>query len=136
MVSDAFADHNIGGEGVFVVQDLGKIALKILVGIKKYNNDPSDPSSKVLKHHFTFVGDVDGGNGEIVKVDWNMGALTSDVNVYKESHHKKKLEDNPTTLILGPVKDDDAQVKTLCVRKSVYIPYCLMQLVLDQDLSP
>ena len=65
-----------------------------------------------------------------------MGALTSDVNMYKESHHKKKLEDNPSTLLLGPTKDDDAQVETLRVRKSVYIPYCLMPLVLDQDLTP
>ena len=136
MVSDNFADHNIGGVGVFVVQDSEKIALKILVGIKKYNSDPSNPLSKLLKHHFAFFGDVDGGIGEIVKVDGTMGALTSDVNVYKASHHKKKLDDNPTTLIMGPVKDDNAQVKTFCVRKSVYIPYCLMQLVLDQDLSP
>ena len=136
MIFDAFADHNIGGVGVFVVQDSGEIALKILVGIKKYNSDPSNPSSKLLKHHFAFVGDVDGGNGEIIKVDWDMGELTSDVNVYKESHHKKKLEDNPSSLLLGPTKDDDAQVETLCVQKSVYIPYCLMPLVLDQDLTP
>jgi len=136
MVSDDFADHNIGGVGVMVMQDSGKIVLQVLVGIKKYNSDPSNPTSKLLKHHYAFAGDVDGGNGEIVKVDWAMGEMTSDVNVYKEAHHKKKLEDNPTAEILGPVKDDDAQVETLSVRKSVYIPYCLMRLVLDQDLSP
>ena len=108
MVSDAFADHNIGGVGVFVVQDSGEIALKILMGIKKYNSDPSNPSSKLLKHHFAFVGDVEGGNGKITKVDWAMGEMTSDVNVYKENHHKKKLEDNPKAEIMGPIKDDVA----------------------------
>ena len=136
MVSDGFADHNIGGVGVFVAQDSRKLALKTLVGIKKHNSNPSNPSSKLLKHHFAFNGDVDGGNGEIVKVDWDMGEMTSNVNVYKENHHKKKLEDNPTILILGPVKDDDSQVETICVQKCVYIPYCLMPLVLDQDLAP
>ena len=45
MVSDGFADHNIGSVGVMVVQDSGKIALKTLIGIKKYNSDPSNPSS-------------------------------------------------------------------------------------------
>ena len=44
-----------------------------------------------------------------------MGDMTSDVNVYKERHNKKKLEDNPMDEVLGPIKDDDAQVETLCV---------------------
>ena len=136
VVSDQFADHNVGGVGVFVVQDSGTMVLKVLVGIKKYNSDPSNPFSKLLKHHFAFLGGVDGGIGEIVKVDWAMGDMTNDVNVYKERHHKKKLEDNPTDNALGPVKDDDAQVETLRVRKSVYLPFCLMALVLDQDLTP
>ena len=73
MVLDGFADHNIGGVGVFVVQDLGKIALKTLVGIKKYKSDSYNPLSKLLNHHFTFDGDADGGNGKIVKVDWAVG---------------------------------------------------------------
>ena len=96
-VSDQFADHPIGGVGVFVVQDSGTMVLKVLVGIKKYNSDPSNPSSKLLKHHFTYLGDVDGGMGEIVKVDWAMGDMTSNVNVYEERHHKRNSK---TTLWL------------------------------------
>ena len=62
--------------------------------------------------------------------------MTSDVNVFKENYHKKKLEDNPNFIILGPVKGDDAQTETISVQQSVYIPYCLMPLVLDEDLNP
>ena len=47
VVSDQFADHNVGGVGVFVVQDSGTMVLKVLVGIKKYNSDPSNPFSKL-----------------------------------------------------------------------------------------
>ena len=108
VVLDQFADHNIGSLGVFVTQDSGTPVLKTLVGIKKYNSDPSNPSSKLLRHHFAFNGVVDGGNGEIIKVDREMLETTSDVKLYKENHHKKKLEDNLKSIILGPVKENDA----------------------------
>ena len=48
IVSDQFADHNIGGLGVFFTQESGTSVLKILVGVKKYNSDPSSPSSKLF----------------------------------------------------------------------------------------
>ena len=136
IVSDQFADHNIGGIGVFITKESGTLVLKVLVGVKKYTCDPTSPSSKLFGHHYAYVGDIDKGNGEITKVDWDILEMISKVNMFKEKHHKTKLKDNPDSIILGPVKEDDAQTETISVRHAVYIPYCLMPLVLDKDLNP
>ena len=37
---------------------------------------------------------------------------------------------------MPPVKDDDAQRETICTRNSMFVPFCLMQYVLDKDLNP
>ena len=115
IVLDQFANHNIGEIGVFVTQESETPVLKVLIGVKKYTCNPSSPSSKLFGHHYTYVGDVDKGNGEINKVDWDILRMTSEVNVFKEKHHKTKLEDNPDSIILPPVKEDDAQTETISV---------------------
>ena len=58
---------------------------------------------------------MDKGNGEINKFDWEVLKMTSEVNVFKEKHHKTKLEDNPDIIILSPVKEDDVQIETISV---------------------
>ena len=82
------------------------------------------------------MGDIDDGRGEINKFDWDCLEILSEVNVYKEKHNKKKLKDNPTAIILDPVKEDDAQRETIRVQNAMFFPYCLMPLVLDKELNP
>ena len=60
-----------------------------------------------------YVRDVDKGNGEINKLDWDVLRMTSEVNVFKEKHHKTKIKDNPDTIILPPVMEDNAQTETI-----------------------
>ena len=136
IVCDHFADHNVGRIGVLVAEPGLIPVLKTFVGLKKYTSDPSSPSSTLFGHHYRYVADVKENNGEINKFDWECLAMTSEVNVFKEKHHKTKLEDNPDTLIFPPVTEDNVQRETLCVHKAMYIPFCLMSLVLDKDLNP
>ena len=62
--------------------------------------------------------------------------LSSQVNVYKEKHHKKKLKDDPSIIPMSSVKDDDAQHETICTRNAMFVAFCLMQYVLDKDFNP
>ena len=109
IVSDGFADHNIGGIGMFVMDEDGTPRLRMCVGLKKYTMDPSSMSSKLFGHWYCFVGDVEDGHGEINKFDWDCLQISSEINVYKEKHHKKILKENPTRIIIDPVGEDDAQ---------------------------
>lgn len=40
IVSDYFADHNIGAIGIFVIDAMGAPKLKLCVGLKKCTMDP------------------------------------------------------------------------------------------------
>lgn len=131
IVSDQFADHNIWGIGVRVTQSASTRVLIVFVGLKNYTYKPSSLSSKLFGHHYEYVGDVNEDNGEINKFDWDCLKMTSEVDVFKEKHHKTKLEDNPDLIIIPSVKEDDAQVETISVRHAMYILYCLIPLVLD-----
>ena len=69
IVSDHFADHNVGGIAVWVTGPAGIPVLKTFVGLKKYIIDPSSPSLTLVGHHYGYLGDVEDGNGEIFKFD-------------------------------------------------------------------
>ena len=135
-VTDHFADHNPGGIVMWVAGPGGIPVLKAMVGLKKYTSDPSCMSSLLFGHHYGLLGDVEDGSGEIIKFDWDVLQPSPDVNVYKEKHHKKKLEDDTSIILMPPVKDADAQHETISVRNAMFVPYCLMQYVLDKDLNP
>ena len=62
--------------------------------------------------------------------------MSPSVNVYKEKHHKKQLEDDESIILMPSVKEDDAQRKTICTRNVMFVPFFLMQYVLDKDLNP
>ena len=121
---------------MFVMDEDGTPRLRMCVGLKKYTMDPSSMSSKLFGHWYCFVGDVDDGQGEINKFDWDYLQISGEINVYKEKHHKKILEENPTKIIIDPVGEDDAQQETIRVRNAMFFPYCLMPLVLDKELNP
>ena len=92
--------------------------------------------SLLFGHSCFYVGDVKDGFGEIAKFDWDCLLPTNEVNVYKVKHYRKKLEDDSSIEIFAAPNDADAQVETVKIRDAVYIPYYLMKLVLDKDLSP
>ena len=89
-----------------------------------------------MGHYYGILGDVEDGGGEIIKFDFDVLALSPQVNVYKEKQHKKMLEDDPSIILMPPVKEDDAQRETICTRNAAFVPFCLMQYVLDKDLNP
>lgn len=47
---DNFADHNVGGIGIFVFNGNGNFHLKVIVGLKKYTKDPSSQDSPLFSH--------------------------------------------------------------------------------------
>ena len=51
-------------------------------------------------------------------------------------HYKRKIEEDTNIALFSPVKYDDAKKETTKVRKLMFIPFYLMRLVLDKDLSP
>ena len=136
LVYDFFADHPIGGVGVFVVDGNATLRLKVLVGLKKYSRNPRSIDSVLFNLPFAYVGDVEEGMGEMVQFDADCLEVTAEVNVFKIATYKTKLIADPSVELFPPVDDADAQVETRKVRKSAFIPYCLMQYVLDKDLTP
>lgn len=136
VVIDHFSDHNIGGIGMFIMNESKELQLKVLVGLKKYTKDPSSKDSTLFSHSYGYLGDVEDGNGKIIRLDVNALEMTRDVNVYKMKHYKKKLEDNESIELFPPVKEGDTEKEKIKVWKSVFIPFILMRLVLDKDLSP
>lgn len=136
IICDNFADRNKGGIGVWVVGPEGVMQLKAFVGLKKYTSDPSSVFLTLFGYHYGFVDDIKDGTREINKFNWGCLASSIEVNVFKEKNNKTKLYNNLTVVILSPVKDDDAQQETISVRNAMYIPFCLMSLVLDKDLNP
>ena len=132
IVSDHLAEYNVRGIGVLVAGPRGMMQLRVFVGLKKYTSDSSSTSSTLFGNHFGFLGDVDDGTSEINKFEWACLASSNKVNLFKEKHHKAKFEENLTTVILPPVKDDDAQRETISVYNTIYILFCLMSLVLDK----
>ena len=69
IVSNQFADHNIGWIDVWVTQSASIPVLKVFVELKKYTCNPSSLSSTLFGHHYRYVGDVNEGNGKINKFD-------------------------------------------------------------------
>ena len=110
--------------------------MKAIVGLKKYTSDPSCMSSMLFGHYYGILRDVEDGGGEIIKFDFDVLELSPQVNIYKEKHHKKKLKDDPLIIFMPSVKDDDAQRKTICMYNAMFVPFCLMQYVLDKDFNP
>ena len=72
----------------------------MFVGLKKYTSDPSSIFLTLFGHHFEFISDVKGGTGQINKFDWDCLEPSIEVNVFKEKHHKNKLEDCWCVLLL------------------------------------
>ena len=58
IVSDHFADHNIGGIGVWVAGPTTIPVLKAFVGLKKYTSDPSSPFSTLFGHHYWWFNGI------------------------------------------------------------------------------
>ena len=135
-IIDHLADHMPGGIVVWVTGANGIPEMKAIVGLKKYTSDPSCMTSTLMGHYYGILGDVEDGGGEIIKFDFDVLALSPQINVYKGKHHKKMLEDDSSIIILPPVKDDDAQRETICSRNAAFVPFFLMQYVLDKDLNP
>ena len=136
IIINHLANHTPSGIVVWVAGANGIPVMKAIVGLKKYTSDPSCMSSTLFGHYYGILGDVEDGGGEIIKFDFDVLELPPQVNVYKEKHHKMKLEDDPSIILMPPVKDDDAQRETICTRNAVFVPFCLMQYVLDKDLNP
>jgi hypothetical protein len=136
LVYDYFADHPIGGIGVFIVDGNAVLRLKVLVGLKKYSRNPRSMDSVLYNLAFAYVGDVEEGMGEMIQFDTDCLDTTAEINVFKIATYKSKLVADPSLELFPPVDDADAQNETLKVRKSAFIPYCLMQYVLDKDLTP
>ena len=90
----------------------------------------------LFSNSYGYLGDVNNGCGEIIKFDFDALEMTQDVNVYKLKHYKKKLEEDTSIELFPPVQNGDAEKETIKVQKTVFIPFVLMRLVLDKDLSP
>ena len=135
-IIDHLADHTPGGIALWVVGTGIIPVMKAVVGFKKYTSNPTCITSTLMGHYYGIVGDGKDSGGEIIKFNFDVLELSPQVNVYKEMHHKKKVKDDPSIILMPPIKDDDVQCLTICTRNAMFVPFFLMQYVLDKDLNP
>ena len=65
-VSDCFANHNVGGIGVFVVDGNSELWFKLVIGLKKYTCDPISVDIIIFGRLYGFLEDMEEGVGEII----------------------------------------------------------------------
>lgn len=80
-MSDTIVDHNVGEISIFVFDGNRELHLKVIVRLKKYTKDSSSTDSHLFGHSYGFLGDVEEGCGEIIKFDFDMLEMASEVNM-------------------------------------------------------
>ena len=130
-----FDDMNIGAIGVFVKDTDGDLRLRLIHGLKKYPGDIRT-NSPLVNQVFGYLDDVDEGVAEVVAFDTDVLALTGEVNVCTVAHHKAVLVADATIEIVTARADGDPQTDTIKARKSAFIPFDMVPLVIEKNLSP
>jgi hypothetical protein len=134
-ITNQFTDQPVGGIAIFETDTHCNLRLQVLLGLRKYNCNPSDLNLILFNQSFVYVNDVMEGIGSLVGFDGSMLDLTVDVNLHKITHHKTLLDWDKALELIGPVADNAVQLETIKTRKAVFIPYELVHYVLGKNLT-
>jgi hypothetical protein len=85
---------------------------------------------------FCFKGEVDGTDASTVAFDRDQLGMTPYVNVpLMPDRHQTLLAGEPTKTMVGPFEADATKVHTIRTRGAMFIPFELVALLLDKDLT-
>ena len=126
---------NIGAIGIFVKDTDGNLRLRLIHGLKKYPEDIRT-NSPLVNQVFDYLDDVDEGVAEVAAFDTDVLALSGEVNICTVAHHKAVLVANGATEIMAAHANGESQTNTIKTRKSPFVPFDMIPLVIGKNLSP
>jgi hypothetical protein len=126
----------IGTLGIMVADSESKTGhLKITHGYARYSSRAGHANIG-RGATFCFEGEVDGTDAFTVAFDWDQMGMTLYVNVPRmPDRHQTLLTGEPTKTMVGPFEADAANVHTVRTRGAMFIPFELVALLLDKDLT-
>jgi hypothetical protein len=126
----------IGVLGIMVVDSESKTGhLKITHGFARYSSRAGQANLDRAAT-FCFEGEVDGTDASNVAFDRDQLGITPYVNVpCMPDRHQTLLDGEPGKAMVGPFEADAANVHTVRTREAMYIPFDLVALLLDKDLT-
>jgi hypothetical protein len=137
LLQNILADYSrpIGGIGVFVSDGSSSTGvLEVLHGVSIYPGVPGQARDRMQV--FASLGDVEGVDVATVAFDAKQLAITPDVLVPGSIDRTLQLlAEEPSKQMLGPFEATMANIRTAKSRTMAYIPFELMELVLDSQLT-
>jgi hypothetical protein len=126
----------IGALGIVVADSESKTGhLKITHGYARYSSRAGQVNLD-RGATFCFEGEVDGTDASTVAFDRDQLGMTPYVNVPRIPYrHHTLLAGEPGKAMVAPFEADAANVHTVRTRGSMYIPFELVALLLDKDLT-
>jgi hypothetical protein len=126
----------IGALGIMVADSESRTShLKITHGYARYSSRAGHTNID-RGATFYFEGEVDGTDASTVEFDRYQLGMTPYANVPRmPDRHQTLLAGEPTKTMVGPFEADAANVNTIWTRGAMFIPFELVALLLDKDLT-
>jgi hypothetical protein len=130
-------DSIIGAVGYFVKDNhFQSGVLKVCHGFRKFAGIPGRPTAD-RGDTFGYVGDVVSGTDiTSFKVDPAQFEVVTETRCANTpERHLELFEAEPDRELIPPIEESSQAQRMIKTRRSMFIPYCLVEYVIDQDLS-
>ncbi len=131
-----FQNHPSIGALAMIVMHGGKAVLKFVFGLHQYLPPPAESNAALAGRYFGYLGDVAGGDAPLVEITAGYFApIPTVINVYRLAENHRLLLADPQLNFHPSIADDAAQIDTIRARKTVFVPFDLVPLLMG-DLEP